>query len=72
MDDEKNKANPWQQSRLRKTDVNYIGRAVRNHYEFASTGCKCEFCDSTVSESELRIRTYERGVERETLHAEPE
>jgi diaminopimelate epimerase len=65
MDDEKNKASLGS-SLVDETDVNYIGIALRNHYEFLPRGVNVNFVQP-VSESGIKIRTYERGVERETL-----
>lgn len=47
-------------------DVDAIGREIRHHRDFAPKGCNVNFIER-VGESALRIRTYERGVEAETL-----
>jgi len=47
-------------------DVKKIGRTVRNDLTFAPEGTNVNFIQ-IVSSSSLRIRTYERGVEAETL-----
>jgi diaminopimelate epimerase len=65
VDDEMNK----QVLSVRTKDenpVNEFGRALRFHFEFAPRGANVNFV-KVLSESEIRIRTYERGVERETL-----
>ncbi len=49
-----------------KIDVNGIGAVLRNHYEFFPRGANVNFVQPTDSGG-IRIRTYERGVERETL-----
>jgi diaminopimelate epimerase len=47
-------------------DVVSLGRAIRNHGAFAPRGTNVDFVE-TVDSRTLRIRTYERGVEDETL-----
>lgn len=42
------------------------GRAIREHASFAPEGTNADFI-TIVNERQLRIRTYERGVEAETL-----
>lgn len=53
-------------SDLSSTDVIRIGRAIRNHDEFAPGGTNVNFIERHGRNS-LSIRTYERGVEDETL-----
>jgi diaminopimelate epimerase len=47
-------------------DVNSLGAKVRYHADFKPAGTNANFVAVTGSAS-LRIRTYERGVEAETL-----
>ena len=47
-------------------DVMALGRAIRNHEDFAPAGANVNFMQSTGPQS-IRVRTYERGVEAETL-----
>ena len=51
---------------LDKINVNEIGRAVRYHGEFSPKGANVNFVE-IVDDNNIRIRTYERGVEGETL-----
>ena len=51
---------------LESTDVLQLGRALRRHEHFAPAGTNVNFVAVTGKNS-LRIRTYERGVEAETL-----
>jgi diaminopimelate epimerase len=46
--------------------VNEIGKELRFHWQFQPKGTNVNFADE-ISGNEIRIRTYERGVERETL-----
>ncbi len=46
--------------------VQELGCTIRNHAEFAPEGTNVDFI-SKNAEGDLRIRTYERGVEAETL-----
>lgn len=47
-------------------DVERIGRGIRNHPDFAPAGTNVDFVQVT-GPNQLKIRTYERGVEEETL-----
>jgi diaminopimelate epimerase len=47
-------------------DVHGLGRAIRHHARFAPRGTNANFIQ-TLGEREIRLRTYERGVEAETL-----
>jgi len=47
-------------------DVFTIGRAIRRHEDFAPAGTNANFA-TVLSPGHIRIRTYERGVEDETL-----
>ena len=51
---------------LDRCDVFTLGRAVRHHHLFAPAGTNVNFMAVTGPHS-LRVRTYERGVEGETL-----
>ena len=51
---------------LDKINVSEIGRAVRYHGEFSPKGANVNFVE-IVDDNNIRIRTYERGVEGETL-----
>lgn len=51
---------------LRDVDVQGVGSAVRRHRDFAPAGTNVNFMQ-ILPEKELAIRTYERGVEAETL-----
>ena len=52
--------------RLDEVDVVAAGRAIRQHEHFAPAGVNANFA-AVRGESHLAIRTYERGVEGETL-----
>jgi diaminopimelate epimerase len=51
---------------LKGVDVAEVGAAVRYHRQFASTGTNVSFMQISPEE-EIFMRTYERGVEGETL-----
>jgi len=51
---------------LDKIDIEKIGRAVRFHKKFAPAGTNVNFVE-ILGEGSIKIRTYERGVEAETL-----
>jgi diaminopimelate epimerase len=47
-------------------DIETVGRALRQHRELAPEGANVNFV-SVASRNEIRVRTWERGVEAETL-----
>ncbi|MBN2097841.1 MAG: diaminopimelate epimerase, partial [Candidatus Omnitrophica bacterium] len=51
---------------LENVDVQNRGRAIRYHREFAPEGTNADFVE-VLDKDHIRIRTYERGVEQETL-----
>ncbi len=51
---------------LEKIDVGNIGRAVRFHHKFSPAGANANFVE-VLNKDFIKIRTYERGVEAETL-----
>lgn len=51
---------------LASFDVKGIGRSIRNHPHFAPAGTNADFVQ-THPDGFISVRTYERGVERETL-----
>lgn len=51
---------------LDSVDVKHIGRAIRNHQAFAPRGTNVNFVEEKGKDF-IQIRTYERGVEDETL-----
>ena len=51
---------------IEKTDVEGLGRAVRYHRRFAPKGANADFVQAGKNNA-IYIRTYERGVEGETL-----
>lgn len=55
-------------SSIEKVDVNGVGAVLRNHFEFYPHGANVNFVLPLEKEqSGIQLRTYERGVERETL-----
>lgn len=51
---------------IENADVKTAGSQIRNHREFAPNGANVNFVHVTGKDT-LRVRTYERGVEDETL-----
>jgi diaminopimelate epimerase len=51
---------------LYNIDVKGLGRQIRNHARFAPAGTNVNFVE-VLSRRSIKIRTYERGVEDETL-----
>jgi diaminopimelate epimerase len=51
---------------LERTDVDHLGRAIRHHRAFGPQGANVDFVQ-VRGPSAIAIRTYERGVEGETL-----
>lgn len=51
---------------IEKVDVRNLGSYMRNHGEFAPEGTNADFV-KILDKKTIRIRTYERGVEDETL-----
>ena len=51
---------------LEKVDIQNIGSYIRNHDEFSPEGTNADFV-KVVNRHTIKIRTYERGVEDETL-----
>jgi diaminopimelate epimerase len=54
------------QEDISETDVSELGRRIRNAYFVPESGANVNFVE-IISEDRIRIRTYERGVEEETL-----
>ena len=53
-------------SNMDKLDVDNMGRMLRYHKEFKPRGANVNFAE-VLNDNTIRLRTYERGVERETL-----
>lgn len=51
---------------LEELDINYLGKIIRFHNEFQPRGANVNFVQP-MGNGEIKLRTYERGVERETL-----
>jgi len=51
---------------LDKVDVDTVGRIIRNHPRFSPAGANVDFVE-VLEHGFIRVRTYERGVEGETL-----
>ena len=52
--------------RLKHIDVENIGRSIRHHKRFLPRGANANFVEQIDSKT-IEVRTYERGVENETL-----
>jgi diaminopimelate epimerase len=51
---------------LEKIDVDNLGRAIRYHQQFQPKGTNVDFAE-VIRDDFIKVRTYERGVEAETL-----
>lgn len=51
---------------LASVDVNHLGRLIREHEAFRPRGTNVNFVE-IKNKQEIQVRTYERGVERETM-----
>ncbi|MCU0651801.1 MAG: diaminopimelate epimerase [Candidatus Omnitrophica bacterium] len=51
---------------LEKINIKELGRQIRNHKKFAPVGTNVDFIE-VLGNNSIRVRTYERGVEDETL-----
>lgn len=65
VDEEKNKA-ALNNALLQDIEINSAGRTLRYHSEFQPAGANVNFVQP-LSKHKIKLRTYERGVERETL-----
>jgi diaminopimelate epimerase len=65
VDEEKNKA-ALNNTLLQDIEINSAGRTLRYHSEFQPAGANVNFVQP-LSKHKIKLRTYERGVERETL-----
>jgi len=54
-------------SSLDEVDVYRIGKSIRNEIRFAPRGINVNFVERTDQPDRIRVRTFERGVEDETL-----
>ncbi|MBI1807272.1 MAG: diaminopimelate epimerase [Ignavibacteria bacterium] len=54
------------QSKVAEEGIEALGRTIRNHEKFAPLGTNVDFIE-IIRENEISMRTYERGVEAETL-----
>ncbi len=51
---------------IKQLDVHGLGQKYRHHPQFQPTGTNVDFVE-VLSPSQIKVRTYERGVEKETL-----
>ncbi|MFA6078361.1 MAG: diaminopimelate epimerase, partial [Candidatus Omnitrophota bacterium] len=51
---------------VEKVDVSHLGSCIRNHPEFLPAGTNADFV-TVEGPSSIKVRTFERGVEGETL-----
>lgn len=54
------------QSALEKVEVFHLGRTLRHHAQFQPSGTNVNFA-AVLDRHQMAVRTYERGVEEETL-----
>lgn len=54
------------ESQIDRIDVDRVGREIRNDISLSPEGVNVDFCE-TVDPQRVKVRTYERGVEGETL-----